>query len=248
MSDTQILELPAALVEEILAKNTKIGGTILTAINDVLKNKTKIRNWLDSKDIIRSDDKLEDVDIPTTCGIDGAYVLEHMLSVSVVACAAVAVEGFTPPSEKKHWPLKYESFVDVEGHDPQLSSVVRGLMKIKEAKLAIAAPHDVVLLDGSVTSNIIHMNQAISIAKEDSSKTVAGILLEEYGDFLKWFKIILDSDGDKIWASLPKYTTRDEIGSLYDKDNGWPQRQDDRSVLTAILKPGEYTKPCSHDW
>ena len=243
-SNTPILELPAALVEELLAKNDKIGSTMLIAINSIQRDKPKIRDWLVSNHFLSTDAKLEDVDTPTTCGIDGSYVLEHMLSISVVACAAVAVEGFTPPSEIRHWPLKYESLVEVEGHNAQLGSVARGLMKIQEAKLAIAAPHDVVLLDGSVTSNIIHMNQAVSVANDNNSfKTIDSMLLQEYGNFLNWFKTILDSEDDKIFASLSKYTTRAELGDLYDNIDGWPQRQDDKSVMTAILEPGEYTKP-----
>lgn len=243
-SEGQVLELPAALVEEMLAKSKKVGDSISTAINGIRSNKTKIRSWLESEGLIGKDVELSHVDTPTTCGIDGAYVLERLLSVTVVACAAVAVEGITPPSEKRHWPLKYESFMDVGGHDPELNSVARGLMKIKEAKLAAVAPHDVVLLDGSITSNIIHMNQALSsVRKNDSSKIVENALLDEYADFLRWFKIILDSDGVRVWASLPKYTTRSEIGYMYDPNGGWPQKQDDRSAFTTILKPGEYTKP-----
>ena len=246
-SDDHVLELPASLIEEALASSDSVGDDMLSAIGSVLERKEEIRGWLDSNDMIYTDDELEDVDTPTTCGVDGSYVLEHMLSASIVACAAVAVEGFTPPSERKHWPLKHESFIETEGHSPNLGSVVRGLMKVMEVNLAATAPHDVVLSDGSVTSNIIHMNQAVSIADstEDTTNTVGKALLQKYPGFLRQFRTMLDSDGDRIWASLPKFTTRSEMGCQFDENNGWPQRQDDRSVMTAVLKPGEYTKPLS---
>lgn len=168
-----------------------------------------------------------------------------MLSASIVACAAVAAEGLAPPSERKHWPLKYETIVEAEGHSPKLGNVVRGLMKVMESNLAATAPHDVVLSDGSVTSNIIHMNQAVSAAKGkgEPTKTVGRMLIQRYPAFLRQFRTMLDSGGDRIWASLPKHTTRSEIGDQYDENNGWPQQQDDRSVMTAVLKRGEYTKP-----
>ena len=246
-SNSQTLELPASLVEETLASSGDVGDSMLSAVGSILERKAEIRGWLDSNDMIYTDDELEDVDTPTTCGVDGSYVLDHMLSMSIVACAAVAVEGFTPPSERKHWPLKHETFVETEGHSPKLGSVVRGLMKAMEVNLAAAAPHDVILSDGSVTSNIIHMNQAVSIADStgDTTNTVGKVLRQKYPGFLRQFRTMLDSDGDRIWASLPKFTTRSEIGSLYDENNGWRRQQDDRSVLTTVLKSGEYTKPLS---
>ena len=244
-SDGRILELPASLVEETLASSESVGEGILSAIASVLERKAEIRDWLNSNDMIGTDGEMEDVDTPTTCGVDGSYVLEHMLSASIVACAAVAAEGFAPPSERKHWPLKYETFVETEVHSPELGSVVRGLMKVMESNLAATAPHDVVLSDGSVTSNIIHMNHAVSAAKGEGepTKIVGKTLLQRYPGFLRKFRTMLDSEGDRVWASLPKYTTRSEIGGRYNENNGWPQQQDDRSVMTAVLKPGEYTKP-----
>lgn len=245
-SDDHVLELPASLVEEALASSDSVGDSMLSAIGSILERKAEIRGWLDSNDMTCMDDELEDVDTPTTCGVDGSYVLEHMLSTSIVACAAVAVEGFTPPSERKHWPLRHETFVETEGHSPNLGSVVRGLMKVMEVNLAATAPHDVVLSDGSVTSNIIHMNQAVNIADSTEDANMVGkVLLQKYPRFLRQFRMMLDSDGDRMWASLPKFTTRSEMGSLYDENNGWPRQQDDRSVMTTILKPGEYTKPLS---
>lgn len=241
----ELLETPTALIEEVLAKSKNIGDQVSASINNILENKSNIRNWMVSNDMIGTDEVLEDVDMPTTCGVDGAYVLERLLSTSIVACAAVTVEGFTPPSEKKRWPIKHEIFVDIERHNPQLNNVVRGLMKVMETNLSSTAPHDVVLLDGSARSNVIHMNQAISAARKNSGKSfrvVGDALLQRYSRFLKQFKTILDSN-DRIYANLPKYTTKSEISDLYKKDNGWCRLHDDRFMMTMILASGEYTKP-----
>ena len=242
-----LLELPAALVEELLKTNENVGESLLNSMNAIQDSKKDIREWLVANQKLRRDSALENVAIPTTCGVDGSYVIERMISTSIVACAAVAVEGFTPPSETKYWPLKHESLIEVENHEPELGTILRGLMKFMEMKLAVNAPQDIVLMDGSITSQFIHVNQAVNMAKPDgdghhSTKKIGKKLLDEYHEFLKSFKIIMESKKDnRIWASLPKFTTRSELGD--EMLHGWPEKQDDRSVLTAVLMPGEFTIP-----
>ena len=244
-----MLELPAALIEELLKTNEGVGESLLNSMNAIQDSKQDIRRWLIDNQKLRKDSELENVEIPTTCGVDGSYVVERMISTSIVACAAVAVEGFTPPSETKYWPLKHESVIEVENHESELGTILRGLMKFMEMKLAVNAPHDIVLMDGSITSQFIHINQAISIGKPNDNgyyktKKIGKKLLDEYHEFLKNFKMVMESKkNNKIWASLPKFTTRDELGYEYDALHGWPEKQDDRSVLTVVLMTGEFTTP-----
>lgn len=70
-SDGQILEIPATLMEEALASSESIGDGILSAIASVLERRGEIRDWRDSNDMMGTDDGTEDVDTPTTCGVDG---------------------------------------------------------------------------------------------------------------------------------------------------------------------------------
>ena len=51
--------------------------------------------------------------------------------------------------------------------------------------------------------------------------------------------ILLGARLDKHYVAMPKYSTRREIGKLMN----WDMRQDDRGLLTVLLKPGELTKP-----
>ncbi|EGD50095.1 NurA nuclease, partial [Thermoanaerobacter ethanolicus JW 200] len=54
------------------------------------------------------------------------------------------------------------------------------------------------------------------------------------------YRTVLEaSKSDKIWVSLPKYTTRQELG----KSLGWASHYDDRALMTFILSAGEYTTP-----
>ena len=241
-------ELPASLVEDLLGKNVEAGRILAESIRNVQNSRPRMRGWLERTGRIRRDADLSDVDIPTACGIDGSFVVERMLSTSIVACAAVRVEGFTPPSETRPAAVDHESIVEIETHEPEVGQIARGLMKMLETRLAFEAPHDVVLADGSVTSQIIHMNQAMSAAyKRPRTRAVGEMIGDRYGEFLEQFAAMLENAaGGRVWASLPKFTTRSELGEQFGMDHGeagWPEDLDDRSVMTAILRPGEYTAP-----
>lgn len=242
------LDLPAVLVEDVLRKNEDASASLVDSIRKVQGSRGPIREWLKDNDLLcrgPADDK----GAVTTCGIDGSYVLDHTLTTSVVACAAVAVEGFVPPKHDGFWPVKHRSFVGVEAHSADMPVMVRGLMGMMEAELAAAAPHGAVLFDGSAASQIIHINQAMSAAcGAGSSGGIGRLLREEYPLFLGRLATVLESR-QKVWASLPKYTTRSELGDLCRQSAGagasaaWPDQHDDKSVMTAALGEGEYTRP-----
>jgi len=116
-----------------------------------------------NSNIIRRDSAINSRMYATTCGVDGSYAIERLLSIDIVTCAAVAVEGLTPPSEEKYWEKPHHKiFVGVEKHDPDSSIILRGLMIGMEMELAAKAPHDVIFIDGSITTPLIYLNQAIS--------------------------------------------------------------------------------------
>lgn len=241
------LDLPAVLVEDILRRNEEASESLVDSIKGVQAGRGPVRRWLEDEDLLRRG-PTDDGGAATTCGIDGSYVLDHMLTTSVAACAAVAIEGFVPPRHDGFWPVRHRSFVGVEAHSDDMPVMARGLMRMMEAELAAAAPHEVVLLDGSAASQIIHANQAMSAAgRAGGAGRVAGLLRKEYPAFLGRLATMLESR-ERIWASLPKFTTLSELGDLYRKSPGpagaaWPARHDDKSVMTAALDEGEYTRP-----
>lgn len=246
------LGLPAVLVEDILRRSENAGASLVDSIRRVQGSRGPIRRWLKGQGMLL-DGPGDDGGAATTCGIDGSYVIDSMLSTSAVACAAVAVEGFVPPRHGGFWPVRHRSFVGVEAHSADTAVMVRGLMRMMEAELAAAAPHGVVLLDGSAASQVIHANQAMSAACGGAEPgAVARRLREEYPAFLGRLATVLESR-EGIWASLPKFTTRSELGDhCRGRGQGaagaaaaaaWPERHDDKSVMTAALAEGEYTRP-----
>jgi hypothetical protein len=239
------VELPEALVEEMLSKSELVGNRLYESFKEIQDNKAKMRKQLQDQNILKRDTEVAYPAIPTTCGVDGSYAVERLLATDLAACAAVAIEGLTPPSEKRHWEKPHHKvFIHPEKHAPDTGTVIRGLMMEMEIELAAKAPHDIVFLDGSLTTTLIYMNQAINKVieweNEGNQTEVGNQLKERFEQFLKDYKMILESSRtDKLWVSMPKYTTRKELGKML----SWSSHFDDRAILTTILSPGEFTLP-----
>lgn len=235
-------DLPSALVDEVLRRTQEVGEALLGSFHDLQLQKITRRKQLADLGLLGRESDFEYVAIPTTCGIDGSYAVERLLAVDLVAVAAVAMEGLTPPSENRFWPEpRHQVLIEAESHDADIGTIARALMIGMELSLAVQAPHEVVFLDGSLTTPIIFLNQALNKIQEDAQHLkTSQKLLARVKDVLEAYLLILRAHrSDKYWVAVPKYTTRREIGKLLE----WPETQDDRSILTGLLEPGEITGP-----
>ncbi len=234
-------DLPSALVEELLNRTEDVGQVLLDSFNEMHDRRAERRADLEESSLLQRESDLEYVPIPTTCGVDGSYAVERMLATDLVAAAAVAVEGLTPPSETRHWPEpRHQAIIETEPHDDQTGTIVRAVMMGMELELASQAPHGIVFIDGSLTTPLIFFNQALSKAVETKHLKVTAHLLEQIKNRLIAYQTVLASHrSDRCWVAVPKYTTRREIGESL----GWPEAQDDRGMLSSVLSPGEFTRP-----
>jgi hypothetical protein len=95
-------DLPQALVGELLSNYKQIGENLKSRIDRTQREKESIRAALTNKDLLSHESAILSSRVhPTTCGIDGAYTIDKLLATDIIVSAAVAVEGFTPPAEKR---------------------------------------------------------------------------------------------------------------------------------------------------
>jgi len=235
------VDLPAALVEEVMGQTAAVGDLLLETFRKMKNNREQYRGRLIEKEIIRHESYLEYPPLPTTCGTDGSYAVERLLTADLIAAAAVAVEGLTPPSEKRYWEQPHHiSYIKSEVHHPDTATILRALMLGGELLLAERAPHDLIMIDGTLTMPVIYFNQALNKAPETPELACAKDFLDNVIDYLKAHSVILSNKrNDRNYVGLPKYSSRREIGKAMD----WPVYYDDRGLLTVLLKPGEFTKP-----
>ena len=234
-------DLPAALVDEVLDQTSDVAQDLLASFQEVRVERDSLRAKLLESGLVISESSLGYPPLPTTCAADGSYAIERLLTTDLAAAAAVAVEGLTPPSEKRHWELpRHKSFVAAEPHIEDTATVLRAVMLGEELRLVTDAPHDLLMLDGTLTLPIIYFNQALNKAPDAEQLRSAREFLENCLAYLESYLTILRSErSDKHFVALPKYTTRREIG----KDLGWSESHNDRGMLTMLLNPGELTKP-----
>jgi hypothetical protein len=234
-------DLPAALVEEVLAQTVSVAEDLLASFQKVRKDRESERRKLLDAGIILPESSLGYPPAPTSCGADGSYAIERLLTTDLAAAAAVAVEGLTPPSEKRHWERPHHTtFVTAEPHLEDTATILRAIMLGEELRLATAAPHDLVLLDGTFTLPVIYFNQALNSAPHAAQLRCSREFLEHCLSYLDAYRLTLRAErSDKNYAALPKYSTRREFGN----ELGWPEGRDDRGMLTQLLNPGELTRP-----
>lgn len=242
---TPFAELPAALVEEVLGQTAAVADGLLASFQKIRADRNALRDQLTSSGRVISESSLGYPPLPTTCAADGSYAIDRLLTTDLAAAAAVAVEGLTPPSEKRHWELpRHKTFVAAEPHLEDTATVLRAVMLGEELRLATSAPHDLVMIDGTMTLPIIYFNQALNKAPDAKELRSTEEFLGHCIEYLTAYLTLLRSErSDKHYAALPKYSTRREIGRAL----GWPPSHDDRGMLTLLLNPGELTMPIQLD-
>jgi len=240
-------ELSQALVEQLVEGGERLGQVVTKSLERVKELRDELRNRLQSMNLLNRIDDLPLVQHPTTCGVDGAYGVEPLIGCDLVVIAGLATEGLTPPTEKRHWEEPHFGyFINVEPHREENRAYARALMITYELEQAAKAPHDVVFLDGSFLTPITALHQALSkdalsSQLEDSDESsLPHALVERASAAVQHYHLVLSSErSDKAWVSVPKYTTKREIGKCL----GIAERFDDRALCSLILKPGEFVGP-----
>jgi hypothetical protein len=233
------LEIPASLVEQMLQKTNEIGGILQSSLRDINNKREKFRLQLKQIGLLDNDINFRNIRPLASCGIDGAYAIDRLLGTDLLFAAAVGVEGISELQKGNLNASNHDVFVNPEKHNPENMIAARAIMIEMEIKLAANAPYDIVYLDGSLTTALIHMYKAINFIENINTKS-SDKIKEDFKDFLISYKKILEyDDTDKYYLGLPKYTSRNDIG----KNLHWPENYDDRAILTLILDPGEFTRP-----
>lgn len=233
------LEIPASLVEQMLEKTSEIGEILQSSMHDINRKREKFRLQLEQIGLLDNDINFGNTKPLVSGGVDGAYAVDRLLGTDLLFAAAVGVEGINELENGKRIAPNHDVFVYPEKHNPENMISARAIMLEMEIKLAANAPYDIVYLDGSLTTALIHMYKAINFIDNLNSKS-SDKIREDFKDFLISYKKILDlKDTYKYYLGIPKYTSRNDIG----KNLHWPENYDDRAILTLILDPGEFTRP-----
>jgi NurA domain len=233
------MEIPASLVQQLLNDADKIGNDLSSTMLDIEEKKYEYRSQLINNRIILDDSEIACDRSFTTCGIDGACAIERLVGTDLLIAGAVGVEGLTSTDNASWIRPNHSTYVNAEAHDMENMNIARALMLEMELKLATEAPHDLILVDGSLTTALIHMYKAIDHFQSGTSNA-RNKLREDFYSFLKSYNKILGLElSDKIWIGIPKYTSRNDIATKLN----WKTLYDDKAILSMVLNAGEFTRP-----
>jgi hypothetical protein len=243
MSQTRIfVDLPAALVEELLGRTPELSRSVIEQLTSQRTERERWRDVLARERLLGTLADLPAAPTPTTCGVDGSVAVERLLAHDLLVAGALAIEGLTPPSEKRFWPEpRHLLWVELVPHDDANDALARALMAASEVELAARAPHDVVFLDGSLTTPLIAFDQALrALATRELPSPAARVFLEALPERLDDLaRVLCSADPPRCWVGVPKYTARRDLAIRL----GLNQQFDDRALLTILLAPGEFTWP-----
>ncbi|MBD3255466.1 MAG: nuclease, partial [Candidatus Lokiarchaeota archaeon] len=158
-------ELPQALVKDMLNQCDDISSNLTNSFRKVFDLKEQARITLKERNLLKNESALpSSLKTPTSCGIDGAYAVEKLLSTDLIAIAGLALEGLAPPSEQRHWPIpRHDYKITTIPHNESTTVSSGAIMMCFEMNLAANAPHNVVFLDGSLITPFIYIIKALNL-------------------------------------------------------------------------------------
>lgn len=252
--------LPEALVKEMLNRYKYVINSINDQLSNITKAKNELKNYLLEKGLLsRTGELIHQNRYPTTVGIDGSWTVIKQLALDTIAIAAVAVEGLIPPREDRYWdkPHHIVNIYPVK-HHPKTSTLCKALMFSYELELAIKAPHNVVYLDGSLTTHLIAFGQAFAAIKEGGDENeelpyeLKYELINRIDSILDNYLEVLSSPRmDKLYIGIPKYSSRREIieemmeNSRFSSNYQDLQEWNDKGLMTFLLDADEIIRPIS---
>ncbi|MFX1284721.1 MAG: DNA double-strand break repair nuclease NurA [Promethearchaeota archaeon] len=236
-------ELPQSLVKEMLNQCTGLSHELSTSFGNIINKKDNLREKLLEKNYLMKDtDFPNDLELPTTCGVDGSFIIENLLSVDVLAVAGVAVEGLIPPKSTAEWERPHHlSKIYSISHSDSTRQVAGALMMCMELELASKAPHNIVFFDGSLSTPVVHFKKALN-ALDNVPEILKQEFLDQLPSAIKNYKKLLEYNGGKSYVGVPKYTTKKEICKEFNM-----LRYEDRGLLSFVLEGGELIFPYKMD-
>lgn len=232
-------DLPDALVRDLLAKAVPVAEQVSSHLQQLCSSRSSVRDQIGSKGLIARKADLDVPREPSIVGIDGSYQIHRLTAMDLCAAAAVAVEG-TSKEARRYWQEPYHRmWVDSFEHSKDATNTLRGLMISMELDLAVEAPHDLVLLDGSFIILLIYLNQGLTSYTRAPAK-LAKKFLSAWNE-QKVLDRFLDVLQSARTVAVPKYSARNELASMFHFD-GVPET-DGKTIATIVLEPDEYTVP-----
>lgn len=179
---------------------------------------------------------------PAPCSmaaVDGGQVKQTLYAADLIVVLAVAAEGMTSTGGtvgQSHW-------CEVVPHSTDNAVLAGTAMACHELAVLNRLDHDVRLIDGSMTSQIITLSMALNVRSRAASHHIVELIDDEVLSAV-WN---LGSSEHRTHpgqiAALPKSDTGDKFSAAFRSDYGLNLPGGDRFLAASILDRGEMLYP-----
>lgn len=228
--------LPDELLEEILDGTGEVANDVKVSYERLVQQQQAMRDSLLNHGRILKVADLEPVRSPSVAAVDGGLAIEKSIGADTVLVAAVGVEGLVREDQRRWNGVQYNHWQRVLPHSGDASRFAFGVMGSLELQIATQAPHDVVIMDGLHLNPIIALNNMLSLNEPDLTPLMA--------DILRKYDVtnsLLDLFQRPSLIAMAKYDSSRELSDYWFPTSD--VKLDDRTLMTILLNPGEYSKP-----
>lgn len=229
--------LPDDLLEEILDDAPAVSDSIQDIFERISQQREAMRAEMVASGRVMRAVELPQVESPSVAAIDGGLALEQSLGADTALVVALGIEGLVREDQRQWSGVQYVHWQQVlvrKGLNNR--GFALGVMAALELKIAVNAPHDIVIMDGSHLTPAIGLNSMLSINDAEFALTAAG-LIEKHDVSSNLYQALRKPE----MVAMVKYDqSRDLAGSWL---KGFQCVCDDRTTMTTLLEPNEYTAP-----
>lgn len=231
--------LPDDLLEKILQETPSVSNSIREIFEQIARQRQQMRDQLLTSGWIgRTTDLVEPTQNPTVAAIDGGLAIERSIGADTVLAVAVGVEGLIPEERRRWSGVQYRHWQRVIVHEGGETSrrFALGTMAVLELEILAAAPHDVIILDGSHLTPVIGLNSMLSLS-DDALGNLASQLLVEH-QIVEHLGVAMRRPGI---VAMVKYDSSRDLTQTWLSSFGCAY--DDRTMMTVLLEADEFTEP-----
>jgi hypothetical protein len=239
ISEQPHVYLPDDLLEEILEETSSVSSSISEIFEQITRQRQQMREQLLTGGRIgRAADLVEPTQSPTVAAIDGGLAIERSLGADTVLVVAVGVEGLIPEERRRWSGVQYTHWQRVIVHEGGETSrrFALGVMAALELEILAAAPHDVIILDGSHLTPVIGLNSMLSLSDNALSNLASQLLVEH--QTVEYLGVAMRRPSI---VAMVKYDASRDLTQTW--LSAFECAYDDRTMMTMLLEADEFTEP-----
>jgi|GEM_PF-663175 hypothetical protein len=236
-------DLPDEILQQVLGQAAEVAHGVRTLFSRLSERRDALRATLVLGGHIHQTADLPAPIVGSVAAVDGGAAIEKSLGTDTALAVAVGIEGLTE-SPLTYWTgVQYAAWQRILPHEgDETVATCRGMMSALELSVLREAPHDTVFLDGSHLTPIISLNALLSVRNRELQTEIAeAVALYDTAEALR---AVLTNP--RI-VSLVKYDSSRDLARTWlpEEARGTGTGLDDRTTMSLLLEPGEYTDPQS---